>query len=252
MKYKTGLVLSGGGTRGFAHIGAMQALDEAGQEIDVISGTSVGSIAGALYADGVPPARILELFREHNILKLSRPAFTRRGFLNFKGLRKHISKYLGAVRFEELGIPLFVCVANLTKGRSEYINSGSLADVIVASSSIPILYTPVRLGEDYYIDGAVFDNFPVKPIRENCEQIIGVNVMPHSTDKSLRGFRSTSLRVFQLYMNAADRNKWKDCDVLIEPGGLAELGYLGHRRGMEMYRMGYEETKKVLNGIGKR
>jgi NTE family protein len=200
----------------------------------------------------VPPARILELFRNHNILKLSRPAFTRRGFLNFQGLKKKLGMYLGAARFEELGTPLFVCAANLTKGRAEYINSGSLADVIVASSSIPILYTPVRLGEDYYVDGAVFDNFPVNPIRNSCEQIIGVNVMPYSPDKKLGGFRSTSLRVFQLYMNAADRNKWEDCDVLIEPEGLAELGYLGHRRGMEMYRMGYEETKKVLNGIGKR
>ena len=166
MKYRTGLVLSGGGTRGFAHIGAIQALEEAGEEVDVISGTSVGSIVGAMYANGYSPDRILELFKKHTIFKLSRPSFSRKGFLNFVGLQKRISKYLRVKSFEELKIPLYVCLTNLTKGEVVYVHEGPLEKVIMASASIPIMYAPVRIDEDFFIDGAVFDNFPVKPIRE--------------------------------------------------------------------------------------
>ena len=92
MKFKTGLVLSGGGTRGFAHIGALHALEEAGIRTDVISGTSVGSIVGALYADGYSPTQMLELFRKYSIRKLTRPSFSRKGIMNFTGLQEIMEK----------------------------------------------------------------------------------------------------------------------------------------------------------------
>ena len=85
MKFKTGLVLSGGGTRGFAHIGALQALEEAGVQADVISGTSVGSIVGALYADGYSPPEMLELFRKNRVIQLSRLTLFRKGMLSLSG-----------------------------------------------------------------------------------------------------------------------------------------------------------------------
>ena len=252
MKYKTGLVLSGGGTRGFAHIGAIQALEEAGIHVDVVSGTSAGSIVGAMYADGYSAAEILELFNKHKILRLSRPSFSRKGFLNFRGLNKRIIKYLRAKTFEELKIPLYVCITNLSKGEVVYVHEGPLARVIMASASIPIMFTPVRIGDDYFTDGAVFDNFPVKPVRKQCEQIIGINVMPHSPYKKIRGLHSISMRVFQLFVNAADRASSLQCDILIEPVELADFGYLRHKRGMEMYTLGYEATRKVLYAINER
>jgi len=105
MKYKTGLVLSGGGTRGFAHIGALKALEEDGIRPDVVSGTSVGSIVGAMYADGFTPDRMLEIFRKYSIFRLSRPSFSRRGFLNFGGLKKGIMRRaVGAARCIEVNI----------------------------------------------------------------------------------------------------------------------------------------------------
>ncbi|MCK4745416.1 MAG: patatin-like phospholipase family protein, partial [Bacteroidales bacterium] len=134
MKYKTGLVLSGGGTRGFAHIGAIQALEEAGIHADVVSGTSAGSIVGAMYADGYSPAEVLELFNKHKILRLSRLSFSRKGFLDFGGLNKKINKYLRAKTFDELKIPLYVCITNLTKGEVVYVHEGPLSSVIMASA----------------------------------------------------------------------------------------------------------------------
>ena len=99
MKFKTGLVLSGGGTRGFAHIGALQALEEAGIRADVISGTSVGSIVGALYADGYNPTQMLELFRKNRVIQLSRLTLFRKGMLSLGGLKKKIIKYIRAKTF---------------------------------------------------------------------------------------------------------------------------------------------------------
>ena len=92
MEFKRGLVLSGGGTRGFAHLGALKALEESGITADVISGTSVGSIVGALVADGYTALQIFDLFRKHSILKLSRPAFSRRGIIEFRRIEKKHSK----------------------------------------------------------------------------------------------------------------------------------------------------------------
>lgn len=246
MKFKTGLVLSGGGTRGFAHIGALKALEEAGIKADVISGTSAGSIIGAMYADGIPADKMLELFKKYTIRKLSRPSFSRKGILNFKRVQKQIEKHLKADRFEELKHPLYVCISNLTNGTVKYVNTGPIAPAIMASASIPLMFVPIRMDDGLYIDGAVFDNFPIKPLREQCEQIIGINIMPHSSHKSFNGLIGTGMRTFQLLMNAADNDSWKKCDLLIVPEDLADYGYLGHKKGLEMYKLGYEAAKKVL------
>ena len=246
MKFKTGLVLSGGGTRGFAHIGALKAMEEADLQVDVISGTSAGSIVGAMYADGIPADKMLELFSKYPIRKLSRPSFSRKGILNFKGLQKQIQKHLKADTFEELKYPLYVCICNLTNGTVKYLNTGPLAPALMASASIPLMFKPVNMEDGLYVDGAVFDNFPIKPLREQCEQIIGINIMPHSTVYNFIGIIGTGMRTFQLLMNAADYDSWKKCDLLIAPEGLADYGYLGHRKGMEMYTLGYEAAKKVL------
>jgi len=246
MKFKTGLVLSGGGTRGFAHIGALQALEEAGIQADVISGTSVGSIVGALYADGYNPPEMLELFRKNRVIQLSRLTFLRKGMLSLTGLKKKIYKYIRAKTFEELQLPLYVTVTNLHQGEVEYAHEGPLAEKIVASATIPILFAPVIINRQYYVDGAVIDNFPVKPIRELCEKIVGINIMPNSQVQEIQGIRDVAMRTFQLYVHAMNSESSAACDLLIEPVDIAGFGYLGSKRGMDMYKIGYDAAKKQL------
>jgi len=251
MKYKTGLVLSGGGTRGFAHIGALQALEEAGIRADVISGTSVGSIVGALYADGYSPPEMLDLFRKNRVIQLSRLTFFRRGMLSLAGLKKKINKYIRAKTFEELERPLYVTVTNLHRGEVEYAHEGALAEKIVASATVPILFAPVTIKQEYYVDGAVIDNFPVKPIREQCEIIVGINIMPKSQVQQIEGIRDVAMRTFQLYVHAMNRDSSDECDLLIEPLDITGFGYLGSKRGMEMYRIGYDAARKQLKTFNK-
>jgi NTE family protein len=246
MEFVTGLVLSGGGTRGFAHIGALQALEEAGMTVDVISGTSVGSIVGALYADGYTPPQMLDLFRKNRVIQLSRLTLFRKGMLSLSGLQKKLNRHLRARTFEELNIPLYVTVTNLHRGEVDYVHTGPLSEKIVASATIPILYAPVQINQEYYVDGAVIDNFPVRPIRAQCEKIIGINIMPKSQVQEIRGIRDVAMRTFQLFVHAMNRYSSTECDLLIEPVDIAGFGYLGSKSGMEMYRLGYDAARKQL------
>jgi len=126
MKYKTGLVLSGGGSRGFAHLGAIKALAEKGIKPDIISGTSAGTVAGSLIADGHSPEEIFEQQTQKKFLAYTNFNYFRKGLLNFKNLRKVLAEVYTVKNIEDLQIPFYACAANLNEGKAEYFNSGNL------------------------------------------------------------------------------------------------------------------------------
>ena len=123
-KYKIGLVLSGGGARGFAHLGVIQALNEAGIFPDVISGTSAGALVGVLYADGYTSKEILKLLNTGSRLDFMRPALPREGLLQINGIIKILKTSLRAKTFKELKIPLFVSATDLNNGKAVYFSEG--------------------------------------------------------------------------------------------------------------------------------
>ncbi|MCK5461557.1 MAG: hypothetical protein KAI95_01030, partial [Bacteroidales bacterium] len=108
------------------------------------------------------------------------------------------------------------------------------------------IFAPVTIKREYYVSGAVLDNFPVKPIRELCEKIVGINIMPNSQVQEIQGIRDVAMRTFQLYVYAMNSDSSAACDLLIEPVDIAGFGYLGSKQGMEMYRIGYDAAKKQL------
>ena len=172
-KYKTGLVLSGGGARGFAHLGVLQALNEADIFPDILTGTSAGSLAGALYCDGYKPVEILKIMKLQSKLDYMRPVLPRDGLLQITGVEKLLETHLRAKTFEDLKIPLVVCATDLNHGKAIYISKGNLITALIASSSIPVLFKPVVINKIYYVDGSVLDNLPVKPVQNKCSLLIG-------------------------------------------------------------------------------
>ena len=168
-KYKIGLVLSGGGARGFAHLGVIQALNEAGLFPDVISGTSAGAIIGSLYADGYTPAEIMKMVNSNSRLSYIRPTVPREGLLQISGIVRILRDNLRAKNFEELKIPLYVSATDLNNGKIVYFSKGVLIEKIIASASIPVLFKPVVIDNIHYVDGGVLDNLPVRPIEKECE-----------------------------------------------------------------------------------
>lgn len=245
-KWTNGLVLSGGGARGFAHLGALQAMEENNWRIDLISGVSAGALTGVFYAAGFKPRDILNILKELEMFDYSKVSMPRGGFLELTGMRKLFKKALKVTQFSDLHMPFYVAVTNLNKGRIEYINKGNVIDAVVASSSIPILFRPQKIGNDFYVDGGVFDNLPAKPVRGITRRLIGIHVNPiHETDQ-VKTIRNVAARVFQLSVASTVSTSMALCDLIVQPRGLYKYHILDNSNADELYEVGYEEMHKIL------
>jgi NTE family protein len=246
IKYKIGLVLSGGGARGFAHIGVMQALNDAGIFPDVISGTSAGAIVGVLYADGYTPAEIMKILNSNSRLHYIRPTVPREGLLQISGIVRILRDNLKAKTFEELKIPMFVTATDLNNGKIIYFSAGELHTIIVASASIPVLFKPVVIKKIQYVDGGVLDNLPIKPIENRCRFVIGSFVNPTGYEKNLTNLISIAERTFLLSMSKEVVEKAKKFDLFIAPIELRNHKILDPEKAVEMFNIGYDATREKL------
>jgi NTE family protein len=248
-KYNVGLVLSGGGARGFAHLGVLQALNEAGIFPGVISGTSAGALVGVLYADGYTPVEIMKLMNSSTMLHYIRPVMPREGLLQITGMVKILKANLRAKTFEELKIPLFVSATDLNNGKVVYFSKGLLLDPVIASASIPVLFKPVIIDNIHYVDGGVLDNLPVGPIEDKCRFIIGSFVNPTGYEENVSGLINIAERTFLLSMSKEVLDKSKKFDLLIAPQELRNYKILDPEKSEEVYQVGYKATKDKLKEI---
>ncbi len=247
-KYKTGLILSGGGAKGFAHAGVLKALEEAAIYPDIISCVSAGAIVGAFYADGYKPDEMFEIFnQESSFFNYVKVIVPKTGLFRAKGLNENISKHLKAEKIEDLKIPLIIAATNLNKGEIVYFNKGTLIDKILASAAIPVLFDPVIINGDAYVDGGVLDNFPVSPILKECETLIGVSLNPVQEEDDFSNLFKIAERSFRLSASSEIPKKKSICDLVIEPEELAEFGMLDVSKGQEMFELGYRVTKEKLD-----
>src|SRR6187401_3388039 len=175
---KIGIALSGGGARGFAHLGVLKALEEMGITISEISGTSAGAIAGAFYCYGYKPDQILEIVTSTGFLKSVRPAWSWIGLLSMDGFKAVMHKYLPEDSFEKLKIPLTVATTEIRLGKVTYFDSGELISRVIASSSIPALFDPKVLDGHVFVDGGIIDNLPARPLVGKTDFIIGSHCNP--------------------------------------------------------------------------
>ncbi|HPS27620.1 MAG TPA: patatin-like phospholipase family protein [Bacteroidales bacterium] len=245
-KYKTGLVLSGGGLRGFAHAGIIKALNEAGIFPDVISGTSAGSIVGAFYADGWKPDEIFKVFANKSTYKFLEFIVPNKGLLRMTGLFKIMLQHLKAKTFEELQIPLFMAVTNLDDACVEYISKGDLAKYVIASCTVPIVFQPTAIDGVTYVDGGVLDNLPIAPIENDCEFLIGANVNPVLPEKKHIGMSNVADRVVHMAINKVNESKIGKFDIFIEPAELHNYSMMDTSKGPKMFEIGYKETIRIL------
>ena len=246
-KYKTGLVLSGGGTRGFAHLGALKALKEHGIEPDIIAGVSAGSIVGALYADGESAEEALKALTSKKLLGFLEFMIPRNGLVKMTGFEKTLRQTLKAKTFEELKIPLIIFATNISTAELTRFDSGELLPAIMASSSIPVVFPPVKIGDQYYLDGGIINNFPAEALRDECETLIGINVNPIGELESIKSLKSVAERSFHIFIRNQASSKESLCDIYIEPPELDKFGLLDVSKAKEVFDLGYKEANKVLN-----
>ncbi len=241
-----GIALSGGGAKGLCHAGSLKALEEFGINPDVISGVSAGAIVAAFYADGYTPDEILELFsdvkfRSWTSLRLPTVSvFTIDPFVDF------LKKNLRTKRIEDLKIPIRVVATNLDDGKSEVFTHGNLVDCVAASCSVPILFEPRVIDGKNYVDGGVLMNFPARVIRDECENLIGINASPMETNEYRKSIVSIAQRTYHFMFKANIIPDKSHCDLLIEPPSMENFETFDAEKTKEIFDVGYNYTKNLI------
>ncbi|NDW17460.1 phospholipase [Dysgonomonas sp. 216] len=245
-KHPLGLALSGGGSKGFAHLGVLAALDEIGLKPNIIAGTSAGAFAGVLYADGHSPKDILSFFQKKAFKEFAEFTLPQSGLFKTDRFKSFLKKHLRAHTFEELQIPLRVAATDIENGVSKNFDSGSLIPAVVASCSFPIVFTPIEIDGVHYVDGGLFKNFPVSLIRKQCEKIIGVNVSPITTQKYKNSLFYIAERSFHYISGANALIDRKLCDLLIEAPSISKYPMFSLDHSSEIYQLGYEAAMSTF------
>lgn len=169
-KPKLGIALAGGGAKGLAHIGVLQALERAGIQPDLLAGTSMGGLISAAYASGLSPARIGEIAKEfgqpRKLVRLADPAVPRRGLFHGDRILAFLDEIFESKTFADLRIPLTLVAVDLNRGQEVRFSEGSLAEAVRATISIPGVFAPVTLDGQRLVDGGVLNNLPVDVVQE--------------------------------------------------------------------------------------
>ena len=237
----TGFVLSGGGARGIAHLGALQALEDLGVSVFHLSGTSAGAIVATLYAAGNKPMEIMEIFKGSSYFGLSHLLLNKAGIFDLEALRELLEKYIPFRNLEDLPVAVFVTATDLCANRSVSFNSGPLVDAVLASACVPFIFEPIRFQGRQWVDGGILNNFPVEPLLQHCNCIIGshVNRLDAETPPS-QGKVHILERSFHMAISASVYEKSSFCTVFLDPPGLSGFGMFDVKKAEEIFEIGYD------------
>ena len=245
--YRLGVALSGGGARGFAHVGALKALEEAGMKPDVIAGVSAGAVAAVMYAAGVPLDEMLSLFTSTKFTDFARPSLIHGdGMFSLMRFKQFIEEATGIDRLENLRRPTYVGVTDLDHGEPAEFHEGPLGERVVASCSIPIVFSPVEIDGIHYVDGGVLRNLPAWIIREKCETLIGINVSPLRTFEYRKSFLDIGMRTYNLMAKANQQQDMDICDHVIITPELIHYQVFNLKDIHKAYLSGYAAAHRAI------
>lgn len=243
---KIGLCLSGGGARGFAHLGVLQAFDEAGYGIDMISGSSAGAFVAALYGAGYSPSQILNDTMSRGLWKYIQFKPNKLGFLDLDKTDKILKSLIPENSFESLKIPISICATNISKGTPQYFSEGSLIDKVLASAAIPVIFKPIMIAGDKFLDGGLSDNLPVKPLQASCSKIIAVDVTPLEKRLPVRSMKDLVLKT--IYLNVEYQTKFarSQADLVIVPDHIMKFDGMKLKNAEKLFDLGYLTTQRLI------
>ncbi|WP_421895531.1 patatin-like phospholipase family protein [Marinoscillum sp.] len=243
---KLGLVLSGGGARGIAHLGIIQALEEEGLSFHVVSGASAGALAGGLYCAGYTPSEICGFIEKTNFLTAFRPSFNWRSLLNIERASHELKKYFPEDSFEALKIPLCVSTTDIKRGKVKVYKKGQLIKPILASCSIPVVFDPIVIGKRTLVDGGILDNLPYASIQKSCDKIVALHCNPIDKGYELGNWRDLMERSMMLTVTKNVHARKKHCDVFLEPPGLSKFKVFDFKQAQTIYKFGYKYARKAI------
>jgi NTE family protein len=211
-----GLALSGGVSRGPAHVGVLNVLTELGVPIECVTGVSAGSIVGAVYCAGLSLEQMNELSLQIGWRRIARLMWPRRGFIHFRKLEALLTDLIGDVEFRDLKIPFAVVVTDLLTGEPVMINEGRVASAVHASCAVPGFVEPVERDGRLLGDGGVSCNLPAKQVRAlGADYVIGVDLMQPHLRRRMGPFRFGVMALETLIQRSGGGIDAADC--LIQP-----------------------------------
>lgn len=245
------LVLGGGGTRGIAHVGVLEELEKAGIPIDVVVGSSAGSIVGALYADCLSTEHLKDVFMtlKSNYLMDFNLWACRYGLCQGRTLRRFLEVNLNAETFDELKIPFFAVSTDLYSGELVPIGGGPIVPAIEASAAIPFVFNPIYLHGRVLVDGGVIDPCPVRVAKRfDADIVVAVelcNLLPHRFPTNLFGVASRSLDIIFLWQT---EDCIKSADVVISPE-MGQTSCFNDKCNEAIYQAGRQAAIKMIPKI---
>lgn len=237
-----GLVLSGGGVRGMAHIGLIKAMNEFGITASGVSGSSVGALVGALYANGNSIDDMLRFFKETPLFHYHFLTIAKAGLLDTEKYINVFAKYFPENAFSALKKELHIVATNLQDGDEEFFSKGELIRPLLASAALPPVFSPIEINGNLYADGGIMNNFPLEPLLNTCDYIIGSNVsiVARLDQKDLKNSLQLTGRVTGLMIYASAKKKLSACNLLLESREIERIGLLD-RKGIEKaFVIGYD------------
>ena len=253
---KISLVLGGGGARGFSHIGVFRVLQEENVPIDLVVGTSIGSIAGAFYCAGIPLDKVEELSKEINwksISNVSIPSIvamlTKEELLSNEQVENFLKKNIGDLRFEQLKTPL-VCVAtDLNTGERVLLKEGSVAFAARASSTLPGFFKPVEYRQRYLVDGGLAENIPVGVAKLfDSDIIIAVAVSADITKNAPKSVFMTLMQSIYIQGKTLDHENLQLADVIIRPE-VEQMSTADLKHAYQSIDKGFVAAKQSMKNI---
>jgi len=212
------LVLGGGAAKGFAHIGVIKALEAQGIRADVLAGTSVGSLVAALHGDGLDGFELQRLALEMKESMVSDWSMPDRGFLRGEALQDYVNRAVHGRTLDQLSRKVAIVATDLRSGQEIVFERGDTGIAVRASSSVPGVFQPVRIGNREYVDGGLVSPVPVKVARRlGADFVIAVDISTRPGDKPVRDSVDMLLRTFVIMGNALADIELRDADVVIKP-----------------------------------
>ena len=238
---RIGLALGGGAARGFAHVGVIQVLEEAGIRPSLVSGTSAGSVVAALYASGKTGKQlqhVAETMEEATIADWTLPLFNR-GMLRGDALARYVNGQVGAKLIEDMTLPLGIVATDLNTGQGMLFQRGDTGTAVRASSAVPAVFLPVRISGHEYVDGGLVSPVPVRAARQmGAELVIAVDISNAPESNLAGGTLDVLLQTLSIMSKSINYFELKEADVVVRPAllGVSSADFGSRKKSIEAGR----------------
>jgi NTE family protein len=236
---RIGLALGGGAARGFAHIGVIQVLEESGLKPDLVVGTSAGSLVAALYASGKTGAELATLADAMDETAFTDWSYPGRGLIRGEGLAKFVREHTGGRTIEQLRLPLGIVATDLENGQPILFQRGDVGTAVRASSAVPAVFQPVRIGTREYVDGGLVAPVPVRFAKQmGAELVIAVDISAPPEGNATGDAMRMLLQTFAIMGRSINNFELREADLVLRPvlPGVSGADFAARKRSIQAGR----------------